>query len=71
MSDKIMNKRQTAEYLKLSIPSVDWYMVTEGLPYYKIGKSVRFDKDRIENWLDDKNIMRKVGKALVNAISQF
>ena len=22
-------------------------------------------------WLDDKNIMRKVGKALVNAISQF
>ena len=71
MSDKIMNKRQTAEYLKLSIPSVDRYMVTEGLPYYKIGKSVRFDKDRIENWLDDKNIMRKVCKALVNAISQF
>ena len=71
MKDKIMNKRDVAKYLKLSIPSVDRYMMNEGMPYYKIGKSVRFDKDRIENWLDDKNVLRKVGKALGRVVQNW
>ena len=46
-------------------------MMNEGMPYYKIGKSVRFDKDRIENWLDDKNVLRKVGKALGRVVQNW
>ena len=41
MPDKIMKKQEVADYLKMSIPSIDRYMKNEELPYSKIGKSVR------------------------------
>tara|TARA_A100001011_G_scaffold326443_1_gene349975 strand:+ start:309 stop:503 length:195 start_codon:yes stop_codon:yes gene_type:complete len=52
----IMNKEEVADYLKLSIPSIDRYMKNEGLPYSKIGKSVRYIREDIESWVRSKNV---------------
>ena len=51
-----MNKEEVADYLKLSIPSIERYMKNEGLPYSKIGKSVRYIREDIESWVRSKNV---------------
>ena len=70
MPDKIMNKKETADYLKMSIPSIDRYMKTEELPYKKIGKSVRYVRAEIDEWLEKKNPLISVGKALGKMIEE-
>ena len=70
MPDKIMNKQETADYLKMSIPSIDRYMKTEELPYKKIGKSVRYVRAEIDEWLEKKNPVISVGKALGKIIEE-
>ena len=70
MPDKIMNKKETADYLKMSIPSIDRYMKTEELPYKKIGKSVRDVRAEIDEWLEKKNPLISVGKALGKMIEE-
>ena len=71
MSNKIMNKKELAEYLKMSIPSIDRYMKSEGLPYSKIGKSVRYMEAEINEWLVKKNPLIKVGQALGRVIEKW
>jgi excisionase family DNA binding protein len=39
--EKIISKQQLAEFLNLSVSMIDKLM-QQGLPYFKIGKSVRF-----------------------------
>ena len=70
MPDKIMNKKETADYLKMSIPSIDRYMKTEELPYKKIGKSVRYVRAEIDEWLEKKNPLISGGKALGKMIEE-
>ena len=70
MPDKIMNKKETADYLKMSIPSIDRYMKSEELPYKKIGKSVRYVRAEIDEWLEKKNPLISVGKALGKMIEE-
>ena len=71
MPDKIMNKKETADYLKMSIPSIDRYMKTEELPYKKIGKSVRYVRAEIDEWLEKKNPLISVGKALGKVVEKW
>ncbi len=59
-----MNKNDVAEYLKVSIASVNRYMKEEKLPYMKLGNSVRFNKEEVDKYLQSKTIMGKVGRAL-------
>ena len=71
MSNKIKNKKEVAEYLKMSIPSIDRFMKSEGLPYSKVGKCVRYMEDSINEWLVKKNPLIKVGQALGKVIEKW
>jgi len=42
-------KKEIAETLKLSIPTIDRLM-KKGMPYYKIGRSVRFKEEEVLEW---------------------
>lgn len=66
-----MNKKEVAEYLKMSIPSIDRFMKSEGLPYSKVGKCVRYMEDSINEWLVKKNPLIKVGQALGKVIEKW
>lgn len=46
----MLTKKQLAIELNLSVPTIDRLM-KEGMPYYKIMKSVRFDIDAVKDWL--------------------
>tara|TARA_A100000164_G_C21374175_1_gene525520 strand:+ start:300 stop:515 length:216 start_codon:yes stop_codon:yes gene_type:complete len=71
MPDKIMKKQEVADYLKMSIPSIDRYMKNEELPYSKIGKSVRYVREEIDKWLEQKNPLISVGKALGKVVEKW
>ena len=45
----MITKKEVAELLSVSIPTVDRYM-KKGLPYNKIGKTVRFETQNVLDW---------------------
>ena len=45
----MITKKDVAEFLSVSIPTVDRYM-KKGLPYIKIGKTVRFEIQNVIDW---------------------
>lgn len=52
MEDEFLTKQQLSELLQITVRTID-RLRDEGLPYYKIGKSVRFNKQEVLNWIKD------------------
>lgn len=50
--DDMLDRKGVAELLKVHVNTVD-NLVKKGMPSYKIGKSRRFDKDEIINWVKE------------------
>ncbi|HOY11604.1 MAG TPA: helix-turn-helix domain-containing protein [Saprospiraceae bacterium] len=61
MNAEMMSIKELATYLNLSIPTV-YRMTIPGkkkpnpLPHYKIQGSLRFSKEKIEKWLETKEV---------------
>ena len=53
----ILTKKEVSQFLKCSIGMVDKLM-SNNLPYYKIGRNVKFKKEDIENYLTSKTIIK-------------
>ena len=49
-----LNKKQTCDYLGISNNTLDSW-IQRGLPSIKIGKTIRFNKDAIDRWLNSNN----------------
>lgn len=47
----MLTKKELAAHFKISIPTIDRLM-TQGLPYTKIGRSVRFNLEEVTQWLE-------------------
>ena len=47
----LLNIKQVAELLNMSERTIYEYVADQKIPYVKIGKAVRFDPDKIENWV--------------------
>jgi len=45
-----LNKKQTCHYLGVSHNTLDIW-IAMGLPYIRIGKSIRFSKESINQWM--------------------
>ena len=50
--DKLYTKNELSKNLKLSVSTIDNHMKEGKINYLKIGKSVRFAKPDISNYLD-------------------
>ena len=50
MENKLLSKKDVTTYLDVSLGMVDKLM-KEDLPYIKLGKSVRFRKNDIDNYI--------------------
>lgn len=46
----MLTKKDLSEKFKISLPTIDRLMV-QGMPYIKIGKSVRFELDEVMKWI--------------------
>jgi len=54
MEEEIWTKEELAEYLKITVRMVD-KLRGKGLPYFKVGKLVRFKKDEVMKWFEENN----------------
>lgn len=48
----MLTKQEVMEWLKVSLTTIDRLM-KQGMPYTKIGKAVRFEKEDVEKWLKE------------------
>lgn len=47
----LLTRQQLAEYLKVNVRTIDNYRKLHGLPFLKVGNSVRFRIIDVEKWL--------------------
>ena len=47
-----LNKKQACEYLGISNNTLDSW-IKKGLPIIRVGKTVRFNTDELNNWLQN------------------
>ena len=52
----ILTKKEVSEFLKCSIGMVDKLM-SNNLPYYKIGRNVKFKKEEIIDYLEERKVV--------------
>lgn len=50
MADEFLTKEQLSQLLQITVRTID-RLREEGLPSLKIGKSVRFDKKEVLDWI--------------------
>ncbi|MCL2140027.1 MAG: helix-turn-helix domain-containing protein [Treponema sp.] len=61
-ADEIMNYKGLSAYLKMAQGTLRHKVMGNSIPYYKIGKNVRFSKTLIEKWLAEHQREAKVKK---------
>lgn len=54
MGETYLTERELCDWLKVSRTKVS-SLRKEGMPFVKLGKSVRYDKDKIEKWMEEKS----------------
>jgi len=57
MSDEVLDKKETSEFLKMSVSNIDRLIRKKEIPYSKVGKKVLFLKEDLILWLKEKRIV--------------
>lgn len=57
ITDRLITKDELCKFLKISKSKIDFMIKENSIPYYKIGKNVRFNFNDLENWLVEKRRM--------------
>lgn len=52
LDSPFLKKQQACNYLSISNNTLDSW-IKQGLPYIRVGKTVRFDKTEINRWLQN------------------
>jgi excisionase family DNA binding protein len=56
--EKLLTKEDVANFLNVSIKKIDRLVSMEEIPFFKIGRNVRFSKTRVLAWIRDNNPKR-------------
>ena len=64
--DIILNKKKLARYLNVDVSWIDKKVSANEIPFFKIGKYVRFRKPNIDKWIDSKTVKPISPLKLVN-----
>lgn len=54
MKDEILTKKELADLLKVTERLID-KLREQGLPYFNVGKNIRFNKEKVLTWLEENN----------------
>lgn len=52
MEEQVMTKEELATFLKVTQRTID-RLRKEGMPFFKVGTNIRFDKEEVLNWLKE------------------
>lgn len=53
---QLMTVKQLAVYLQVKEVTIRRRIMKKTIPYYKMGKLVRFDPDKIQHWLEQQEV---------------
>lgn len=56
MEKRFLNSKEAARYLSLTEPTIRNWVRFNKIPYSKLGRCVRFDMLKINQWLKDKEV---------------
>ncbi len=54
MAKTLIDAQQLATYLGISIETIYAWTSMKQIPYYKVGRIVRFDLNEIDKWLESR-----------------
>lgn len=57
--ESLLTKQEIANFLNISIKMIDRKVSMNEIPFLKIGKLVRFDKETVLRWAHENNLQRK------------
>ena len=55
-ASRFLNKREVAEYLGISIYTVDVWVSQKRIPHIKLGRRVLFDSSDIDKWMEEQKV---------------
>jgi excisionase family DNA binding protein len=53
MEHNLMNVKDVAEYLRLSVQTIQRYVMNKEIPFHKVKTIIRFRFSEIEKWIDE------------------
>ncbi|MDP8258979.1 MAG: helix-turn-helix domain-containing protein [Candidatus Aadella gelida] len=56
MNKKFLNIKDLSEYLGVTINTLYAWVNQRKIPYLKMGRLVRFDREKIEEWVESKGV---------------
>ena len=56
MKDNLIGPKEIAEYLNISINTIYSWINMRKIPFFKIGRLVKFDLKEIENWKEHQKV---------------
>ncbi len=56
MDKQFIGVEDLAKYLDVSINTLRSWVWQRQIPYFKVGRLVRFDMQEVENWLKDRKV---------------
>lgn len=56
MLTNLIGIKETAEYTGLQVSTIYKWVHTRQIPYYKVGRRVKFRKSEIEDWIQQKHV---------------
>jgi excisionase family DNA binding protein len=59
MKDKLLNIKEAAKYLNVHRLTVYRWVTKKKMPAFKVGRIWRFRKEKIDAWLEKKEITKK------------
>ena len=59
MNKQLVGIKELAQYLNTSVAFVRKLVLTQQVPYFKIGGSVKFDLIEINQWIDEQKVEKR------------
>jgi excisionase family DNA binding protein len=62
MLNEVLDKRETAQYLRMSVSNIDRLIHNKQIPHSKVGKKVLFLREDLIRWLKNKRVVGPEGE---------
>lgn len=54
---RLLNIQEAAQYTRLSVPTLYTMVSQKRIPYVKLGRLVKFDREALEKWIRQQTVM--------------
>ena len=62
MLNDVLDKKETAEFLRMSVSNIDRLIHNKQIPHSKVGKKVLFLREDLIRWLKNKRVVGPEGE---------